>query len=59
MDLIYTVSRTPWTGDQPCRKDATYTQDETNTEEMRTDIHASSGIRSHDPVFQRAKTLQL
>jgi hypothetical protein len=21
----------------------------TNTEEMRTDIHASSGIRTHDP----------
>jgi hypothetical protein len=25
------------------------TEDNTNTEETRTDIHASSGIRSHDP----------
>jgi hypothetical protein len=25
------------------------TQDNTNTEEKRTDIHASSGIRTHDP----------
>jgi hypothetical protein len=32
------------------------TQDNTNTEEMRTDIHASSRIRTHDPVFERVKT---
>jgi hypothetical protein len=32
------------------------TQDNTNTEETRTDIHASSGIRTYDPVFERVKT---
>jgi hypothetical protein len=35
-------------GDQPCRKAATYTGQQ-DTEETRTDIHASSGIRTHDP----------
>jgi hypothetical protein len=30
------------------RKDATYTQNNTNTEQMHTDIYASSGIRTHD-----------
>jgi hypothetical protein len=24
---------------------------------MHTDIHASSGIRTHDPNFERAKTV--
>jgi hypothetical protein len=45
-----TVGRTPWTDDQPCRKAATYTQDNTNAEETREDIHASSRIRTHDPT---------
>jgi hypothetical protein len=27
-------------------------QDNTNTEQMLTDIHASSGIRAHDPSVQ-------
>jgi hypothetical protein len=35
-------------GRLPCRKAATFTQDNTNTEETQTDIHASSGIRTHD-----------
>jgi hypothetical protein len=29
-------------------KAATYTQDNTNTEQTDTNIHASSGIRTHD-----------
>jgi hypothetical protein len=29
---LYTVGWTPWTGDQPHRKAATYTQNNTNTE---------------------------
>jgi hypothetical protein len=31
------------------RKTSTCTQDSTNTEQTHTDIHASSGIRLHDP----------
>jgi hypothetical protein len=31
-----------------CRKAATYTQDNTNTEQTHTDIHVLSGIRTHD-----------
>jgi hypothetical protein len=30
------------------RKAATYPQDNTNTEQKQTNIHASSGIRTHD-----------
>jgi hypothetical protein len=45
---LYTVGRTPWTEDQPRRKAATYTQDNTNRELTHTDIHASSWIRTHD-----------
>jgi hypothetical protein len=37
---LYTVGRTPWTGDQPVA---------THTEKSHSDIHASSGIRTHDP----------
>jgi hypothetical protein len=29
----------------------------TNTEQMHTDIHTLSCIRTHDPVFERAKTV--
>jgi hypothetical protein len=36
---------------------STYTQDNTNTEYTHTDIHASSGIRTHDPNVERAKTI--
>jgi hypothetical protein len=31
------------------RKAATYTQNNTNTEWTHIDIHASSGIRTHEP----------
>jgi hypothetical protein len=50
--ILYTAGRTPWTGDQPCRKAATYTQNKTNMEETHTDIHALSGIRTHDPTVR-------
>jgi hypothetical protein len=33
-------------------KVAAYTQNNTNTEKLHTDIHAMSGIRTHDPVVQ-------
>jgi hypothetical protein len=53
-DLFYTDGRTPWSAG---RKAATFTQDNTNT-----DIHALSGIRTHDPsvranVLDRAATV--
>jgi hypothetical protein len=44
-------------GDQPCRKAATYTEDNTNAEETRTNIHASRGFEPMIPVFERTKTV--
>jgi hypothetical protein len=32
------------------------TQDNTNTEENQPDIHASTGVQNHGPVFEEAKT---
>jgi hypothetical protein len=43
-----TVGRTPCTEDQPVARPL-HTQDNTNTELTQTDIHALSGIRTHDP----------
>jgi hypothetical protein len=43
-------------GDQSCRKAATYTQGNINIGETRIHVHASSGIRTHDPSVERAKT---
>jgi hypothetical protein len=37
---------TTWTGDQPCRKAATYTGQ--HRVEKPTDINVSSGIRNHN-----------
>jgi hypothetical protein len=43
--FLYTVSRTPWTGDQPvARPLPTHRINAHNT-----NIHALSGIRTHDP----------
>jgi hypothetical protein len=39
---------TPWMSDQPVTRPLP-TQGNTNTEETQTDMHASSGIRTHDP----------
>jgi hypothetical protein len=44
--ILYTVGRTPWTGDQPV---ATLLPTHRTT---HTDIHALSGIRTHDPSIQ-------
>jgi hypothetical protein len=46
--ILQTVGRTPWTGVQLVSRPLS-TQDNTNTEETETDIHVSSGIRTHDP----------
>jgi hypothetical protein len=39
------VGRTSWTGDQPCRKAATYTGQ--HKHRINADIHVSSGIRTN------------
>jgi hypothetical protein len=44
---LYTTGRTPWTGDQPVVRQL-LTQANTNTEQTHANIHASSGIRTHD-----------
>jgi hypothetical protein len=45
--LIYTQSVGFLDGGSALRKTAIYTQNNTNTEDMHTDIHAFSGIRTH------------
>jgi hypothetical protein len=45
---LYTVGRTPWTGDQRVARPLP-TQITTQTPIKRTDIHASSEIRTYDP----------
>jgi hypothetical protein len=45
--ILYTVGRTHWKGDRHCRKAATYTGQ--HKSRRNADIHASSGIRIHDP----------
>jgi hypothetical protein len=43
--ILFTVCRTPWTGDQlVARPLPTH-----RTAQTHTDMHASSGIRTHDP----------
>jgi hypothetical protein len=44
----YTVGRTPWTGTQSLARPLP-THRTTQTQNKRTHIHASSGIRTHDP----------
>jgi hypothetical protein len=46
--IFYTVGRTPWTGDQPVARPLP-THRTTQREYTYTDIHASSGIRTHHP----------
>jgi hypothetical protein len=45
--ILYTVGRTPWTGDQSVARPLP-THRETQTESKHTDIHVSSVIRTHD-----------
>jgi hypothetical protein len=44
-----------WTSDQPIGNASVHTGQH-NTETQRQNIHASSGIRTHDPSNQEAKT---
>jgi hypothetical protein len=45
--ILYTIGRTPWTGDKPLARPPP-THRTTQTEWTHTGIHASSGIRYHD-----------
>jgi hypothetical protein len=49
--ILYTVGRTPWTGDQPfARPLPTHRTTHTQNKRIHTpNIHALSGIRTHDP----------
>jgi hypothetical protein len=52
--ILQRVSRPPWTDDQSVARSLPI-QDNINTEETLTNIHASSGIRTHDHSFERGK----
>jgi hypothetical protein len=47
--ILYTVGRTPWTGDQTVARPLP-----THRINARTHIHASSGIPTHDPSVRAA-----
>jgi hypothetical protein len=47
---LYTVDRTTWTGDQPVARPLP-----THRINAHTDIHASSGIRTHDPSVRKGE----
>jgi hypothetical protein len=49
--ILYTVGRTPWTGDKPVARPLPI-QRTTQTEQTHIDIHASGGIRTHDASVQ-------
>jgi hypothetical protein len=53
-ESIWTVGRTPWTGDQPGARPLTMHRT-TQHRKTRTHIHASSGFRNHDPSVWAAE----
>jgi hypothetical protein len=48
--ILYAVGRTPWTGDQPCRKAATYIQ--TENKRKQTSM-PRVGFEPTTPLFER------
>jgi hypothetical protein len=48
-NLFYTDGRAPWTSDQPVARPLPTRRNNTNRINAHTDIHALSGIRTHDP----------
>jgi hypothetical protein len=55
-NLFYTGGRTPWTGDQPvARPLPTHRTTQTQNKRRHTDIHALSGIRTHDPSVRASE----
>jgi hypothetical protein len=57
-NLIKTLGRTPL-DDWSARRKGLYLHTTTQHRNTKTNIHASSGIRPHDPSFQAAKTYAL
>jgi hypothetical protein len=51
--ILYKVGRTCLKGDQPVARPLP----PQNTNRIKADMHASSGIRTQDPVFEQAKTV--
>jgi hypothetical protein len=48
--VLYTVGKTPWNGDQPLTRPLlTYKTTQSQSK------HASSGVRTHDPNFQKSE----
>jgi hypothetical protein len=52
-NLFYTVGRTPWTSDQPVARPLL--KQHKHTIKAHTDIHALSGIRTHDLRFRASE----
>jgi hypothetical protein len=52
--ILYTIGRTPWTGDQVVARPLP-TQRTTQTQNNRTDIYVSSGIGTQDPSVRADK----
>jgi hypothetical protein len=51
-NLFYADGKTPWTNDQPVARPLP-----TQTQNKHTDIHALSGIRTHDTSVRTRKTV--
>jgi hypothetical protein len=51
-NLFYTDGRTPWTRDKPSQGRYLHTGQHKHSINANTDIHALSGIRTHDPSVQ-------
>jgi hypothetical protein len=54
LSIYWTVGRTPWRGDRPDARPLP-THRTTQHRKTRTHIHASSGIRNHDPSVRAAE----
>jgi hypothetical protein len=54
-NLFYTDGRIPWTSDQPVAR--LYTGKHKHRINAHTDIHALSGIRTHDPSFRASEDI--
>jgi hypothetical protein len=54
--VFWTVGRTPWTKSRPVAKPLSTHNRTAQHRRTRTNIHTSSGIRTHDPSIQAVKT---
>jgi hypothetical protein len=53
--ILYTVDRTPWTWDQPIARLLPTHRITQRINAHNTDIHALSGVRTHDPSVQASE----